>query len=61
MQISLSGDGKLLAACDDSGEVHIFDTAKRTLVKVLKGRHKNICSCVIFRPEHATEVCEGNA
>lgn len=58
-QISLSEDGKLLAACDDSGETKIIDLEKRQLVHTLARRHKNICTSVLFRRGHAQEVITG--
>eukprot|EP00794_Sanderia_malayensis_P010799 gene10799-11953_t len=53
-QLSISGHH--LAACDDSGEVRIYDLVANRNFRTLRKKHKNICSSVCFRP---TTYCPG--
>lgn len=58
-EIACHHNGKYLAACDDVGEVCIFDLQDNTLKKTLRGQHQNICSSVMFRPTKPWEVISG--
>ena len=51
----LSSSGTQLAACDDSGEVKIYDIAAKKLFRTLRNKHKNICSTVCFRSSITTK------
>eukprot|EP00112_Aurelia_sp_Birch-Aquarium-sp1_P002245 Seg1244.2 transcript_id=Seg1244.2/GoldUCD/mRNA.D3Y31 product="WD repeat-containing protein 53" protein_id=Seg1244.2/GoldUCD/D3Y31 len=48
-----------LAACDDSGEVKIFDTTNNRVLRTLRNKHKNICSSLCFRNGFANELVSG--
>mmetsp|Transcript_21735 Transcript_21735/g.43621 ORF Transcript_21735/g.43621 Transcript_21735/m.43621 type:complete len:246 (-) Transcript_21735:229-966(-) len=62
-QIHVNNRGKLLCACDDSGDVQVIDIrgAEGKLVKSLSGGHKNICLSAQFCPHNAWEVVSGSA
>ena len=48
-----------LAACDDSGEIKIFDTTSNKVFRTLRNKHKNICSSLCFRNGFANELLSG--
>jgi hypothetical protein len=51
-QLSASGDGRLLAACDDTGAVEVYDAAAVDEHRAtLSGAHDNICNTARFRNE----------
>eukprot|EP00795_Rhopilema_esculentum_P016710 gene16711-8160_t len=56
----LSSSGTQLAACDDSGEVKIYDIAANKLFRTLRNKHKNICSTVCFRSSNTKELLSGS-
>ena len=47
--ISVSPNGRFLAAADDAGDVKIVDTGTWQLFKSMRGAHSNICSSSAFR------------
>ena len=56
-QIALNDKDNFLAACDDGGDINVYDVYKRILLKTLRFKHTNICSTVVFRTGlHASEV-----
>ena len=48
-----------LAACDDNGEIKIFDTTSNKVFRTLRNKHKNICSTLCFRNGFANELVSG--
>ena len=50
---------KYVAACDDNGEIKIYDTSSKRVFRTLRNKHKNICSSVCFRPNFANEIFSG--
>jgi WD40 repeat protein len=49
-QLSVSPDGRYIAAADDAGSVRVIDAATRQSFKSLsRGGHESICSSAIFR------------
>ncbi|XP_014779056.1 WD repeat-containing protein 53 [Octopus bimaculoides] len=55
-QLNINDKETLLASCDDSGETKIFSLQERKVIKTLRSKHSNICSAVVFRPNHQWEV-----
>lgn len=47
--IHVNGNGHL-AACDDAGEVKVYDLQAGTVFRSLRRKHTNICSCMSFLP-----------
>lgn len=47
--ISVSPNGRFLAAADDAGDVKIIDASTWQLFKSMRGAHDNICSSGVFR------------
>ncbi len=47
--ISVSPNGRFLAAADDAGDVKIIDAGTWQLYKSMRGAHDNICSSSVFR------------
>jgi len=48
-QITTNEQGHL-AACDDSGEIKVYELRTTTVLRSLRRKHTNICSCVTFLP-----------
>jgi WD40 repeat protein len=51
--------GECIAACDDSGEVKLFDPRRHHLIRTLKREHTSICSAVAFRGKSGHELLTG--
>ncbi|CAL5221404.1 g3589 [Coccomyxa viridis] len=58
--ISVSPNGRFLAAADDAGDVKIIDASTWQLFKSMRGAHDNICSSGVFRPHHPWELLTGS-
>ena len=53
-EISIHQNGRLLSACDDSGDVKVIEIESAKVIRTLSGHHDNICSSAKFsRTEHA--------
>lgn len=48
-QITTNEQGHL-AACDDAGEIKVYDLKANTVLRSLRRKHTNICSCLTFLP-----------
>jgi len=44
-----------LAACDDAGEIKIYDLKTNSVFRSLRRKHTNICSCLTFLPESRSD------
>jgi len=58
-QIKLSDNNKYLAACDDSGNIQIYDINNNNVFNTLSNGHTNICSTISFRPTREWEIFSG--
>jgi len=47
--ITVNNQGHV-AACDDAGEIKVYDLKNNTLLRSLRRKHTNICSCATFLP-----------
>ena len=54
-QIALHEKEDYLAACDDSGQIKIFNLQTKQVYKTLR-KHTNICSSVAFRPNRPWDL-----
>lgn len=57
--LAIHPKGNCIAACDDSGEVKLFDPRRHHLLRTLKREHTSICSAVAFRGKSGHEVLTG--
>ncbi|KAK3093291.1 hypothetical protein FSP39_013692 [Pinctada imbricata] len=58
-QLVLDEKEKFLGACDDSGEIKIFDLQEKRVYKTLRHKHTNICATACFRPKKPWEIFTG--
>ena len=47
--ISMSPNGRFLAAADDAGDIKVIDASTWQLFKSMRGAHDSICSSAVFR------------
>ncbi len=57
-QIVLHEKEEYLAACDDSGQIKVFNLPEKRLYKTLR-KHTNICSTIAFRPNRTWDMLSG--
>jgi len=58
-QIQVNANGHL-AACDDAGEIKIYDLQTNSVFRSLRRKHTNICSCLTYLPgSRADELITG--
>lgn len=57
-QIILNENESFLAACDDSGQIKVYNVQEKQVYKTLE-KHTNICACMCFRPRRPWDLLSG--
>jgi WD40 repeat protein len=58
-RIVIHPKGDYIAACDDSGEVKLFEPIRHSLVRTLRSKHTNLCTSLAFRPKSGHQIVSG--